>query len=124
VFTSDVTKPQLAVINTRTNELRQWIPLPGLGYGTASTRDGAWLLVALPLIHKVGAVNLRTMTVDHVLDVPSRPQEILVRPDNQVAYVSCDQSGKVAIINLKSWQVEGLISAGDGADGMAWASSQ
>src|SRR2546429_249557 len=27
-FTSDVTKPQLAVIDTTTNKLRSWIPLP------------------------------------------------------------------------------------------------
>ena len=124
VFTSDVTKPQLAVIDTRKDTVKQWIPLPGLGYGTAPTRDGSWLLVALPLIHKVAAVNLKTMMVDHLLDVPARPQEILVRPDDQAAYVSCDQSGKVAVINLKSWQVEDVINAGDGADGLAWASSQ
>ena len=124
VFTSDVAKPQLAVIDTRTDTVKQWIALPGLGYGTAPTHDGSWLLVALPLIHKVAAVNLKTMTVDHLLDVPARPQEILVRPDGQAAYVSCDQSGKVAVINLKTWQVEDVINAGDGADGLAWASSQ
>jgi DNA-binding beta-propeller fold protein YncE len=124
VFTSDVTKPQLAVIDTTTNKLKTWVQLPGLGYGTAPTRDGKWLIVALPLIHKVAAINLQTMTVEHTLDVPSRPQEVLIRPDNQVAYVSCDQSSKVAIVNLSTWQVDGLIDAGEGADGLAWAASK
>jgi YVTN family beta-propeller protein len=38
VFTSDYTKPQLAVIDTATNKIKTWVPLPGLGYGSASTR--------------------------------------------------------------------------------------
>ena len=78
VFTSDETKPQLAVIDTATNKVKTWVPLPGLGYGTAPTPDGAWLLVALPWADKVAAVNLKTMKVEHVIDVPSRPQEVLV----------------------------------------------
>ncbi len=35
LFTSDVTKPQLAVIDTATNKIKTWIPMPGLGYGSA-----------------------------------------------------------------------------------------
>jgi DNA-binding beta-propeller fold protein YncE len=48
VFTADQTKPQLAVIDTSRDKLKTWVPLPALGYGTAPTRDGRWLLVALP----------------------------------------------------------------------------
>ena len=43
VFTSDVTKPQLAVIDTATNKIKTWVPLAGLGYGSAPTPDGRWL---------------------------------------------------------------------------------
>ena len=121
VFTSDVTKPQLAVIDTATNKVKAWVALPDMGYGTAPTPDGAWLLVALHLANKVAAVNLKTMKVEHVIDVPSRPQAVVVRPDNKVAYVSCDQSAKVAVIDLSGWRVSGVIDAGAGADGMAWA---
>jgi len=46
-----------------------------------------------------------------------------VRPDNQVAYVSCDTSKKVAAINLQTWSVQ-LIDAGRSADGLAWANGQ
>src|SRR6266849_2224029 len=56
VFTSDVTKPQLAVIDTATNKIKTWVPLPGLGYGSATTSDGRWLILALPLIHQVAVV--------------------------------------------------------------------
>src|SRR5580704_5369858 len=121
VFTSDVTKPQLAVIDTATNKIKTWVPLAGLGYGSAPTPDGRWLVIALPLVHQVAAVDLHTMTVAHTIDLPARPQEVLVSPDNKVAYVSCDQSGKVAVITLSDWKVKTIIDAGPGADGLALA---
>ncbi len=43
VFTADQTKPQLAVIDTATNKVKTWVPLPAVGYGTAPTLDGRWL---------------------------------------------------------------------------------
>lgn len=121
VFTSDQMNPRLAVIDTATNKVKTWVKLPGVGYGTAPTRDGRWLLVAIPETGQVAVVNLRTLKVAHTIDVPTAPQEVLIRPDGKVAYVSCNSSGKVAAINLTTWQVQSLISAGPGADGLAWA---
>jgi DNA-binding beta-propeller fold protein YncE len=46
---------------------------------------------------------------------------VLVRPDNQVAYVSCDASAKIAAIDISTWKVTALIDAGKTADGLAWA---
>jgi DNA-binding beta-propeller fold protein YncE len=121
VFTSDVTKPQLAVIDTATSKIKTWVQLPGLGYGTAPTADGRWLIVALPLIHQVAAVDLSSFKVAHTIDVPTRPQEVIVSPDSTLAYVSCDQSGKVAVISVADWKVKQIIDAGTGADGLAYA---
>ena len=121
VFTADQTKPQLAVIDTVKDEVVKWIELPGTGYGTAVTPDGRWLLVALNTINQVGIVDLETMKLARVLDVPKSPQEVLIRPDGQFAYVSCDASQQVAVIDLKAFKVEKLITAGKGADGLAWA---
>jgi DNA-binding beta-propeller fold protein YncE len=122
VFTADQSQPQLAVIDTATNRVTKWIPLEGLAYGTGATRDGKWLLVTLPKPGKVAVVDLSSMSVVRSIDVPKEPQEVLVRPDDQVAYVSCHQSEKVAAINLQTWKVDQLIEAGKLADGMAWAS--
>ena len=124
VFTSDVTKPQLAVIDTATNKVKTWIPLPGLGYGSDTTADGRWLLLALPLVHQLGVVDLHAMKVAHTIDLPARPQEVLISPDQKMAYVSCDQSGKVAAIRISDWTVTNLIDAGKGTDGLAWAAAQ
>lgn len=125
VFTSDEAQPRLAVIDATTNKVKGWVALPGLGYGTASTRDGRYLLVAVPAEHKVAVVDIAGMKVVRTLDVPPAPQEVLVRPDGKAAYVSCNTSGKVAQISLAGapaqWSVKTLIVAGSGADGMGWA---
>ena len=120
VFTSDQIRPRLAVIDTRTNGVRQWIEMPATGYGSAPTPDGRWLLVALPKVNQVAVINLATMKVAHTLDVPKAPQEVLVRPDGLEAYVSCSDSRKIAVIDVRVWEVKRLIPAGPGADGLAW----
>ena len=121
VFTSDQMKPQLAVIDTATLTVKSWIPLPDLGYGTAPTADGHWLLVAIPVKNQVAVVDLKTMQVAHTIDVPDKPQEIFIRPDGKVAYVSCTVGGSVAAIDLTQWKVEKLIVAGKLPDGLGWA---
>lgn len=125
VFTSDWDKPRLAVIDTATRRLKTWITLPASGYGSASTRDGRWLLLALPLASKVAVIDLSTLQVARTIDVPSAPQEVLIRPDGKVAYISCNVSHQVAAIDISShipnsWTVQHLIEPGNGADGLAW----
>ena len=121
-FTADQTKPQLAVIDTKKRTLSSWVELPGLGYGTAATHDGRWLIAAVPTVNKVSVIDLQTLKVVRSLDVPKAPQEVLVRPDDKMAYVSCDSSHQVAAINLADWSVT-LIDAGKGTDGLAWAAA-
>src|ERR1700738_3112861 len=52
IFPSDWEKPRLAVVDTATRKLKTWIPLPGTGYGSASTRDGKYLILCLSKIAK------------------------------------------------------------------------
>ncbi|HEX3995277.1 MAG TPA: hypothetical protein VHX39_29230, partial [Acetobacteraceae bacterium] len=120
VFTADQTKPQMAVIDTATNAVKAWIPLPAVGYGSASTLDGKWLLVQMGPLKQVAVIDLGAMKVARTIDVPAGSGEILMRPDGKAAYVSCPIDGKVAEINLATWQVTRLIDAGAKADGMAW----
>ncbi len=121
VFTSDQTSPQLVAIDTATNQIRHRVQLPAPGYGTAATRDGHWLLVAIPKSNQVTVVDLGSMKVADTIDVPRAPQEVLVRPDGKAAYVSCDASSKIAEIGVGEWKVNKLIDAGRGVDGLAWA---
>jgi YVTN family beta-propeller protein len=120
VFTADQTKPQLAVIDTRSNTVKNWVPLDGLGYGTAPTSDGKYLVVAIPGANQVAIVDISTLKVVHKVAVPATPQAVTIRPDNKFAYVSCDHSSQVAAVNLADWSVQ-LIDAGKGTDGITWA---
>ena len=61
------------------------------------------------------------MKVAHLVDTPEGPQEVLVQPDGNSAYVSCMSVGKVAVIDLAGWKVSGVIAAGKGVDGLAWS---
>jgi len=53
--------------------------------------------------------------------VGKAPQEILLRPDGKLAYVSCVASNEVGVIDLAAWKMEKTIAAGSAADGLAWA---
>jgi YVTN family beta-propeller protein len=46
---------------------------------------------------------------------------ILMRPDNQFAYVACSPDNYVAVIDLKTLSVVNKIQPGQEPDGMAWA---
>jgi DNA-binding beta-propeller fold protein YncE len=120
VFTSDTTKPRLAVIDAGTNKVEHWVTLPGTGYGSAPSADGKWLLVAMPEAKAVAVVEVPAFRVVKTISVLPAPQEVLIRPDGKVAYVSCDRSGQVAAIQIGEWGVK-LIGAGKGVDGLAWA---
>ena len=95
VFTADQITPRLAVIETKSNTVKHWIPLDAAGYGTAPTSDGKYLIVAVPSAHQVAVVDLASLKVIHKIPVPATPQAVAIRPDNQVAYVSCDASSQV-----------------------------
>jgi YVTN family beta-propeller protein len=123
VFTADQTKPQIAVIDPQTNTVKTWMTLSDTGFGMTPTRDGRRLLVTHPASDSVSIVDLPSMNVEQVIQVPPDPQEILVRPDDRIAYVSCDQSKQVAAIDLSSGKVQKLINVGAGADGLGWAAA-
>ncbi|MGB8989204.1 MAG: cytochrome D1 domain-containing protein [Candidatus Sulfotelmatobacter sp.] len=123
VFTADQTKPRLAVIDTATNKLKTWISLSASGYGTATTRDGRWILVAMQSTSQVAVIDLQTSQVVRKIDVPPAPHEIFISPNNDVAYVSCTKSGKIAAISLADWSIKNLIPAGNRVDGLGWAAS-
>jgi len=81
-------------------------------------------VIALINVNKVAVLDLKSMQVARTIDVPKAPQEVLVRPDGRFAYVSCDASHQVAVIDTKDWKVDRLIEAGPMADGLAWAAAR
>jgi DNA-binding beta-propeller fold protein YncE len=121
VFTADQTKPQLAVIDTASNKVVKWIPLPGIGYGTASTRDGKFLLACTTA--GVAVVDLASFTVVRTLKIDGTPQEVLVAPTGET-YVSswpAHGPGLITVIDPSATKATATIPAGKGADGLAWS---
>ena len=123
LFTADQDEPRLAVIDAVKNAVSRYVAVPGIVYGTGATRDGNYLVLALIKDNKVARLDLRTFEVGPALDVPKAPQEVLIRPDGRVAYVSCDASAQIAEIDLAAWKVTRLIDAGRTVDGLAWAAA-
>ena len=120
VFVPDQTKPRLAIIDTSTNKIKTWVALPSPGYASTPTLDGRWLLVALKTVNKLAVVDLEKQRVVRTIDVPAGPQEIVMRPDGKVAYVSCIRVDKVVVVDIANWTVQATVTAGNGADGLAW----
>jgi YVTN family beta-propeller protein len=124
VFTQDQTSPRLAVIDTSTNAIARWVDLPEVAKASAATRDGKWLLMisvdtAAKMSH-LRVLDIGSLKTANSFDLLEGAMEILLTPDGTKAYISCVQAGKIAVVDLKSWNVENQIVLTPGGDGMAW----
>jgi YVTN family beta-propeller protein len=121
VFTHDQDAPRIAVIDTATNKVSNWIDIPDSAYASEPTPDGRFLLAVLPRANRTVAVDLKTLKVVKSFDVPQQPGEVLIRPDAAVAYITCMPAGKIAVLDLRTWQLQPNIDLTPGIDGMAWS---
>jgi YVTN family beta-propeller protein len=69
----------------------------------------------------VAVVDLKTLKTTRTIDVADGPSEVVVSPDGKKAYVACNFSNQVSVIDLADWKVATTIDAGKYADGMALA---
>lgn len=121
IFTQDQESPRIAIINTATNKSTDWIDLPSVAYASTPTVDSRWLLVASLQTNRLFVVDLQSRKVARSFETPQGPSEILVRPDGALAYVSCVKAGKIAVLDLRNWQMQEPITLSLGVDGLAWA---
>ena len=122
VFTSDQSKPQPGRHRYRHQQgevlgSSSWNrPTAAPPHPTAVSSS----LPSLPPARSPSSISA-SLKVARTIDVPKTPQEILIRPDGKVAYVSCNTTGQVAAIDLSQGTVGKLIPTGKLADGLAWA---
>ncbi|HEY1482496.1 MAG TPA: hypothetical protein VGF19_07235 [Candidatus Acidoferrum sp.] len=121
LFTADQHAPRVAVIDTHSHTIRQWISLPSIGYATLTAADGKSLLVTLFRSSQVAKVDLATMQVTNLIDVPAGPIGALFDPARPRAYITCFFGGKLAVLNWQEFKLEKLIDTETGADGLTWA---
>jgi YVTN family beta-propeller protein len=128
VYTHDLTRPQAVVIDTATNSVARTISLPGLGYASAPTPDGRFLVVASPQgdvgareenTGRVYVVDLRADVVVASFPMHGYPMAITISADGRRGYVSCLEGGVVAVLDLIHLRVDSLIQLTAGVDGMA-----
>ncbi len=119
VFTADQKKPQLAVIDTSTNKVKSWVTLPAVGYGNGDY--AGWPLASGSDARGQAGCGRRSEDAqDSEDDRCGRWSfEVVVSADGKRAYVACNFSNDISVINLSGWNVEKTISAGKFADGMA-----
>jgi YVTN family beta-propeller protein len=125
VFTQDRDAPRVAVIDTATNKISDWIAMPELPFASAATPDGRWLLVTAVAkdVHRLHVVDMKSLKIARSFDLPDVPLGMLVQPGGDFAYISCIAAGKIAVLNLRTWQMEEPIVLSKGVDGMAWTSA-
>jgi hypothetical protein len=70
--------------------------------------------------HLLLAIDMATFKIAKTFDLPQSPSEILVTPDGAIAFISCVSSGKIAVLDLRSWQLQEPIVLTAGVDGLAW----
>jgi YVTN family beta-propeller protein len=121
VFTHDQDAPRVAIIDTATNKITGWIELPSPAYASEPTPDGRWLLALSMSANRLFVADLQTLKVVRTLEAPKRSSEILVRPGGDIAYISGTGAGKIAVLDLRSWEMQPSIDLTPGVDGLAWA---
>jgi DNA-binding beta-propeller fold protein YncE len=129
LFTHDQDAPRLAVIDlpdrqdmeaAASYKVSRWIDLPGVAYASTPTPDGKYLLVVCMAKHLLLAVDMATLKITKTFDLPQSPSEILVTPDGATAFISCVIAGKIAVLDLRAWQLQEPIVLTSGVDGLAW----
>jgi YVTN family beta-propeller protein len=85
------------------------------------TPDGLLVLITdldagtLLVLHRSTCKELKRINIGH------QPAGILIAPDGSRAYVAVTGDNNVAVIDLKSLELQARIRTGAGPDGMAWA---
>jgi YVTN family beta-propeller protein len=85
------------------------------------TPEGKLVLITDDEGGEVVFVDASTRKERKRLKVGQGPEGTLVQPDGAKAYVALSRDNAVAVIDLKTLEVTGKITTGNGPDGLAWA---
>jgi len=126
IWVANARDATVTIIEVAAKKAIQTLPIPVKGANRLKfTPDGR-----LVLISALGARSGDTSLL--VIDASSRKEVkrfdlgggaagILIAPDGSRAYVAVSTADKIAVVDLKTFEVTGHISAGKQPDGLAWA---
>jgi YVTN family beta-propeller protein len=115
----------VTIIDVATKKATQTFPIPVRGNRLKFTPDGERVLVSGGPSGPSGAnlVILDVVTHKEVIrfDFGGGSAGIQITPDGSRAYVAVSGKNKVAVVDLKTLEIDGYIATGKGPDGLAWA---
>ncbi len=115
----------VTIIDVATKKATQTLPIPVRGNRLKFTPDGERVLVSGGPSGPSGAnlVILDVVTHKEVIrfDFGGGSAGIQITPDGSRAYVAVSGKNKVAVVDLKTLEIDGYIATGKGPDGLAWA---
>ncbi len=111
----------ITIIDTETNTPIETFPCPGMPVRIRFTLDGMHALVA-SWTDPGELVILETCSHKEIKRLPVGRQAIGLElsPDGKRAFVGCEYTDGVHVIDLESLSVTGNIRTGNGSDAMAW----
>ena len=114
----------ICVIDVATNEVTTTFDCPGLPIRVAFTSDGKVALV--PSWAEAGelvVIDIETLSEIKRIPVGSQAIGLVISPDETVAFVGCEHTDGVHVVDMGSLSVIGKIFTDDGSDAMAFWSS-
>jgi len=126
VWVANARDATVTIIDIAAKKATQTLPIPVKGANRLKfTPDGQRVLIS-GLGAGAGGTSLVVMdssTRKEVkqLNLGGGAAGILIAPDGSRAYVAVSTNDKVAVVDLKTLEVVGQISAGKQPDGLAWA---
>jgi len=128
IWAANAQDATVTIIDVAAVQATQTLPIPIRGANRLKfTPDGKRVLISgLGAGPNSGGSSLMVMDAStrkevKRLNLGGGAAGILVAPDGSRAYIAVSTSDKVAVVDLKSLEVTGQISAGKQPDGLAWA---
>jgi len=129
IWAANAQDATVTVIDVAGKKAIQTFPVPVAGANRLKfTLDGKLVLVSglgkpqSPGVGNLAVFDAATRKVVKQLDLGGGSAGILMNPDGLRAYVAVNQGNKIAVIDLKTMQVNGQVSPVSQPDGLAWAS--
>ena len=88
---------------------------------TAHSRDGGVSVIDTATKKVIATLDVKTKRSNRLKFTPDGKRALISDLDGGRAYVAVAGDNRVAIVDLKTLEVTGDLSTGNGADGMAWA---
>lgn len=127
LYTHDNRKPQVIRIDARSGEILGTMATPGLPFASAATPDGKSLLVLslfgdqgrTPPVGRLYRLDLASGQVTGALDMCGVPAFVTISRDSRRAYVGCQGSGHVAVVDVPGFTLLRQMPMRPGVDGLA-----